>query len=366
MRIALATMRFAPAVGGIETHVWEIASRLAGAGHEVRIVTAQPEPLRLTGASLARVWCFPKGSAWGVVGARELRSAFRWADVVHLHGLRGSFGFAALHALKAVGAVAVVTPHLGGHSSAIRRASLPLQIRLLGGGLRHVDSIVGVSEFEVEFAIRCAGVPRTRGRVIRNGSELPGSSGEFEVAWPNRVVIASVGRLERYKGHEWLLRGWSEVAKGVTNPVCCIVGGGPDEARLRRIAGDLGVPAEFLFFGSGERARYSSFLRRVDVVCLLSEFESHPIVVEEARSVGKGIVVRDCTGMKELVGKGGVIGIERPRDARALGRAVATAVAHSRASEDVSSRATWENGAQLIERVYREVAAEGAGARRAV
>jgi glycosyltransferase involved in cell wall biosynthesis len=70
-----------------------------------------------------------------------------------------------------------------------------------------------------------------------------------------------------------------------------VVGGGPDEAPLRRLADELGVSERVSFEGFvGDSRRLRDLYRRADVVAMPSTYEGLPMVLLEAMSCGTPVV----------------------------------------------------------------------------
>jgi glycosyltransferase involved in cell wall biosynthesis len=107
-----------------------------------------------------------------------------------------------------------------------------------------------------------------------------------------------------------------------------VVGGGPDEAALRRLANELGVSERVSFEGFvGDSGRLRDLYRRADVVAMPSTYEGLPMVLLEAMSCGTPVVGSQIPAIAGVVSDGET-GILFPvgapdRLASALGDAVA-------------------------------------------
>ena len=79
-----------------------------------------------------------------------------------------------------------------------------------------------------------------------------------------------------------------------------VVGQRPYEAELRRQAAELGVEerVEFTSVAADDRDGMAALLRRVSLVVLLSEFETHPLVALEAAAAGRRLLVADRGGLR--------------------------------------------------------------------
>ncbi len=115
-------------------------------------------------------------------------------------------------------------------------------------------------------------------------------------------MIVSIGRLERYKGHHRVLAALPYIQKKLPDARLLILGAGPYEATLRRLAARLGVAdsTEIRMIPPADRAGMATTLASVDVVALLSEYEAHPVAAMEALVARRPILVADTSGLREL------------------------------------------------------------------
>jgi glycosyltransferase involved in cell wall biosynthesis len=107
-----------------------------------------------------------------------------------------------------------------------------------------------------------------------------------------------------------------------------VVGGGPDEAALRRLANELGVSERVSFEGFvGDSGRLRDLYRRADVVAMPSTYEGLPMVLLEAMSCGTPVVGSQIPAIAGVV-RDGETGILFPVGAPdRLASALADAVA---------------------------------------
>jgi len=195
----------------------------------------------------------------------------------------------------------IVTFHSGGNSSQFRNALRGIQRAVLRPLLVRASALIGVSSFEAEFFSRRLKIPRNRFVVVANGSDLPPATLSPDDS-PDETVILSVGRLERYKGHHRVIAALPLIRQQVPDARLRIVGSGPYESELRRIAKDSGV-ADYVEIGPiapTDRSGMASLLSRASLVTLLSDYEAHPIAVIEALSLCRPVLVADTSGLSEF------------------------------------------------------------------
>ena len=141
-----------------------------------------------------------------------------------------------LAALRA-GIPYVVTFHGGGHSSRLRNALRGAQQRLLRPLLARAERLVAVAEFEIGHFGERLHLPPERFALIPNGSDLPRVSPRSDAdEAPAGPLIASIGRLERYKGHHRLIAALPLILAAQPDARLWIAGTGPYEDALRALA----------------------------------------------------------------------------------------------------------------------------------
>jgi glycosyltransferase involved in cell wall biosynthesis len=118
-------------------------------------------------------------------------------------------------------------------------------------------------------------------------------------------LILSVGRLERYKGHQRVIAALPFVLEQRAGVRLQIVGSGPYRAALERLASQLGVAdhLEIRAVPPDDREEMARLLSRASLVTLLSDYESHGIAAFEALSLGLPVLVSDTSGLRELAGR---------------------------------------------------------------
>jgi glycosyltransferase involved in cell wall biosynthesis/O-antigen/teichoic acid export membrane protein len=311
LRVAMVTPRYHPFTGGIETHVHEVATRLAARDVEVTVLTAD-STRRLPAWEKREGVVVRRRRAWPWLGDLQYAPGLRAAvaegpwDVVHVQGVHTLVAPMVMAAARRRGLPYVVTFHTGGHSSRLRNAIRPLQWRLLRPLLTQARGLVAVCEYEAELFGKSLGLSRDRFRVIRNGFEMPGRRRSFRGDPPGPPVILSIGRLERYKGHHRVIAAMETVVEAHPLAELYVVGSGPDEERLRRRAAASSAAARirFVSFPPERREELAELIGRAHLVALLSEYEAHPVSVMEAIGLGRRVLVAQNSGLHELAEQG--------------------------------------------------------------
>jgi glycosyltransferase involved in cell wall biosynthesis len=171
-------------------------------------------------------------------------------------------------------------------------------LRLPPGARTHA---IAVSE-DVRQALVTAGrFSRERIDVIPNGVSASLSALDEEPLPTGELpVVGTVNRLARGRGIDHFLRAARKVLDGGAKAHFLVVGEGPQERELRRLARklDLGPHVTFAL----PRARISDLFRPIDVFVSVGESEGHGIFILTAMAEARPIV---CTGV------GGVLSFVR-------------------------------------------------------
>lgn len=306
-RVLMVTPRSPLAQGGVERHVMEVSRRMAAAGVQVEVLCTDPEAKNAKaethdGVRIRTVRAWPRGRDWYLAPAiwREMGRE-KW-DLVHVQSYHTLVAPLAMLRALALRVPYVVTFHGGGHSSDLRNRSRSLQMRLLRPLLRRAARLVAIARFEIDEYGAALGVPPERWVFIPNGTDLSFSDAGLTGAEPALPTLASVGRLERYKGHHRVLEAFPLVLEHEPQARLLIVGKGPYEEELRRRAEELGVAGrvEITSVPPDDPGGMAALLGCVSLVVLMSEFESHPLVALEAAAARRRLLVAEAGGLREI------------------------------------------------------------------
>jgi glycosyltransferase involved in cell wall biosynthesis len=363
LRVLLVTARYLPLAGGVELHTYEVARRLAAGGHDVTVLTTDltgrlPAEERHDGVQVRRTPAWPaRGDYYLAPGVYRTMLGGRW-DVAHCQGYHTLVAPLAMLAAHRAGLPYVVTFHSGGHSSRLRTALRPAQRALLRPLLARAARLIGVSEFEAAFFRTHLRLPAERFVVIPNGAAAAPTPAPAppDAAEP---LIVSVGRLERYKGHHRVIAALPAVLDRCPGARLRIVGAGPYQSELCRLARRLGVDdrVEIGATPPGDRQGMATLLARAALVTLLSEYEAHPLAVMEALALRRPVLVADSSGLRELAERGLVRAIPLRSSAAEVAAAVLEQLRAPLAPPAVSLP-TWEECAAALVEVYQDAAGE--------
>src|SRR5712692_3872528 len=243
LNVLMVSTRYFPYMGGIETHVYEVGRRLASRGINITVLTTVPytsaTPLPkeevIEGMRIIRVRAWPSQRDYCI--APKMFSLIKhgpW-DLVHCQGCHTFVPPLAMLAAKEAKIPYIVTFHTGGHSSGFRNRIRGMQWKLLRPLLADASTLIGVSRFEADYFRDLLHLPAKQFAVIPNGSTLPGLA-QLPSSNSAQTLIVSVGRLERYKGHQRLITALPKLRDWRSDVRLLILGTGPYEAMLRELA----------------------------------------------------------------------------------------------------------------------------------
>jgi len=307
--------------GGEERSVTEQAALLRDRGHRVEVLEPSSETLSSPAGRIRASSALLRGG-----GCEQQVSALvrgLGVDVVHAHNLHPLLGARALHAARGAGARTVLQLHNFRLVCAIGvayregtvchrcrgRNTLPgVRLRCRGGfaesavyaaGLARqqprilaaTDRFITLSE-ATRMQLGELGLPLERADVISN----PLAERVFRDASDAHVgrYALCVGRLVAEKGFDMAI-----AAARATGVPLRIVGGGPDEARLRELAGAADIQLlGRLATAELERVRSGAAVQLAPSRCE----EQSPYAVLEAMAAGVPVLVSELGGLPELAG----------------------------------------------------------------
>jgi PEP-CTERM/exosortase A-associated glycosyltransferase len=253
------------------------ARRLAELARRVRPDIIHAHSPCLGGLAALRV-----GRAQGIPVVYEMRAS--WEDAAVNHG----------------------TTHEG---SARYRLSRWLESRVL----RRADAVTTICE-GLAADIRSRGVAHERITIVPNGVDLeefaplerPDAGLANSLALGEGPVLGFVGSFYAYEGLDLLIRALPEVAARYPGVRAVLVGGGPAEQQLRRLAREVGMADRIRFagrVGHDDVRRYYSvidLLAYPRIAIRLTELVT-PLKPLEAMALGRLFVASDVGGHRELL-----------------------------------------------------------------
>lgn len=298
---------FRAPVGGLFRHVIDLTREQIERGHEVGLVMdsttggrraeealAEIAPRLALGFSRVPMQRLPSLS--DIAAQRHVNARIRatGAQIVHGHGSKGGL-YARLPGLfGAKMPLRCYTPH--GGSFHYRPGSLAHRVFMATERALHRGT--GLFLFESAYIrgqfMQHVGAPRCAEAIVLNGI----SADEFAPVPPDHDAadFLYIGELRSAKGIDTLLAALSQLDGG---PSLAIVGSGPDEGELRRLAARLDLADRVTFLGAMP-AREA--FRRGRIMVVPSRAESLPYVLIEAAGAHVPLIATNVGGVSEIFG----------------------------------------------------------------
>jgi len=311
MHIVHLTPNFYPAVGGIETYVYELSRRLIKKGHKVSVVTSNmlrndknlSKFERVSGIDVYRV-PFKMVMRYNFsIEAFKLLTELKY-DVLHVHSI--GYFTDIIPLLKRVKTVKIIVSTHGGifHTSHMKLLKNIYFNSLAKNSLKNADYVIATSKKDSKLFSKI--VHRGKMNVIYPGVNWDQLSKMKHGKSKNTLLY--VGRFVENKRLDRMLHVISKLATKVTDVKLLLVGEDWGEKRkLLGIIRKLGLK-DNVNFVSGVKNHYRYF-SKANAFLLSSEYEGFGISVIEAMASGLPVVVNDIETMHEIVtnGKNGYI-----------------------------------------------------------
>lgn len=373
MKILIVTPYFFPMVGGLESYVFHVSTRLAQQkGYEVVIVTSNhlrstdtiedvhglktyrlSYSLRLSNTPVGFLWLF------------KLFRIFKkeQPDVIFAH---------------------TPVPYISDVSSFLSWwLKIPFTLTYHAGNLKKnqwlADAIVSVYTTFVEvFMLRRADALIALNQFVKQitlakyadkvtlippGITLPTPKKPATVKNPGQKILF-VGKLDKthdWKGLKYLLQAFADVIKKHPKATLTIVGGGDHMAYYQELCHSLHITNHVKFIGHVTQAHVSQYYEQNDILVLpsTSSAESLGFVLLEAMTFGLPVVASRIGGIPHLI-EDRVNGfLTEPKDVRAIAKAIHTLLENPDIFSSISSenlqtaqKYTWPNHIQQLMTIF--------------
>lgn len=327
MRILFVTVEYPPLVGGIASHVYELAKALHASGHAITVIAPDMQGAQLfdhyhTSFPVLR-YKLPITAKpfYGYFLGRRIIDHLQKspADVVHIHGLR------PLTAIAKVDLPIVFTNHTSGF---LKRLHAPASKQDATATLiNHASHLIAPSRELLEASHRIGysnaseyipnGVDETkfypderRGKKIRDTWGIK----------RDEVVVLLARRLAKKNGVIYAARA----IKYLRGTPCKLVfaGDGEERKRIEETISSCGMMGQALFLGSVVNDLMPDIYRAADICLLPSLMEATSIAGLEAMASGKPLIGTTVGGIPDLIEQNVTGLLVPPEDEQALGNAM--------------------------------------------
>jgi len=314
MKICMMIDAWKPQWGGGQIHTFDLSRTLEEQGHTVDLFTmnldGKPTISKDTGFRVIRVgkpkvkfnvinrlkWCIQ------VCSAIYRMNKFEKYDLIHAHanlsGLPGK----------------IMSKYLG----------IPIVYTVHGSGIKSIFQMYGLNPFSLALGL----FERFLQTAIIYDTEISVDSNFFKMRNLNKRVkvihsaidvnkfkgvkdkkgktfrFLFVGRLHPQKGVSILLESLSKIKNELNGVEFVIVGGGPDEVKLKSESKKLGLNKFVKFTGRISDNKLKNYYSSSDCFILPSLFEGLPLTLLEAWSAKLPVLVTDVGEHKLLISQG--------------------------------------------------------------
>lgn len=296
--------------GGAETRARQLAEIFLSRGHDVHIAGQRVPETRLNtpagSLDLLHIRTLNKGRlllalsyalslAWILIRNRNK------LDVVYCRYVREAAVVSSLVklAFRLPFALIPCTADTGPGGDACFLSQLPATRWLAQKINKACDAINNISPATAQ-ELTGVGIDPGLFTYIPNGVRIPASPRRDRVLQPCRFVF--LGRLEIYKkGLDTIVDAFEGLVHDGYNAQLRIIGGGSDEATLRRTVDDRGLSSRIEFTGFVPNSQIAAALKDADIFVMASRHEGFATVVVEAMASGLPVIATRCGGPEFIV-----------------------------------------------------------------
>jgi glycosyltransferase involved in cell wall biosynthesis len=365
MKIAQLTPYFHPHIGGVESYVLALSKELMKKRHDVTVYTTllpnTKENENIEGVNVKRIKPLFTLLKTPVTPSLKISGY----DIVHAHSPPPFHSYFAARFCKKNKIPFVLTYHCDPEiPSFLGRLISAMYMRTFGiYALKNADRIIVSTKtyaatsramWNYEPAVIPSAVdikefnPNVDGNDIREKYNLDGN------------VVLFVGRLVEHKGLEYLIRSARSV-----DAKYLIVGEGELRRKFEEEVKNLGLSDKIIFTGKVSSTELPKYYAASNVFVLpsVARLEAFGLVIAEAMSCGKPVIVSDIPGVRELITDNVEGVLVPPMDEKVLSEKINILLSNpemrKRMGESgrkkVEEKFSWERVIGEIEKVYEEV-----------
>ncbi len=204
-------------------------------------------------------------------------------------------------------------------------------------------------------------------KIIYNGIDVnefkPGGEKRLkrELNLKDEFLLASVGNLNPYKGHDYVIMAFKEVKAKIKKVKLVICGEGEQKSYLMRLSKRLGLSQDVIFLG--RRQDIVDVMDSIDVFLISSFSEPFGRVICEAMACEKPVVGVKAGAIPEIVkdGKTGILC--KPKDIKEFAEAIIRLLKDEKLRKEMGKKGrervekffTIERNVKEIENLYDEI-----------
>ncbi|MDD2766385.1 MAG: glycosyltransferase family 4 protein [Candidatus Moranbacteria bacterium] len=218
--------------------------------------------------------------------------------------------------------------------------------------LRSANCVIGNSSASADFVRKLSG--RNDCSVIYRGANIAGIEKcilhrDLKEKYQDKTIIAFIGRLIDGKGAHDLITAIAQMKRN--NIVTFIIGGGPEEMRLKKMATTYNLEDQIVFFGNLPFDEAISVLKTADIVVNPSYTEGLPTSVTESALCQKAIIATNVGGTSEVISGNGDGYLIEPKNIEQLREKLTDLIDHpekrilfgQNAYQEVKNKFSWDH-----------------------
>jgi len=372
MKMVQVAPFFHPHVGGVESHVLELAKKVKEHGHEVSVVTSQLEGMDkeevVQGIQVHRIKTLSERYSTPITTGLKDMLEHLDPELMHSHSPPPITSYHAAKACKTLGIPSVFTYHcdlqltslMGKAVVSFYRRTFSRKTLALSDKIIVTSKTYGATSRDI-WKYDPAIIPNAVDAETFNPKVDPGYLKEKLVG--KEKMVLSVGRLVHHKGIEHLVKAMTMVK----DAKLVVVGTGPMLPPLRKLANQLGLHNRVIFAGNVPNEELPKYYRASDLFVLpsISRLEAFGIVLLEAMASGKPVVASRIPGVREVIEDGKEGFLCTPVDPTDISVKVNTLLTNQKLMEEMGRKGRkrveenfrWNIVYDSIEKVYQDVLA---------
>ncbi|UCD54010.1 MAG: glycosyltransferase family 4 protein [Dehalococcoidia bacterium] len=363
MKIALVCPYDFAYPGGVANHICSLDSHLTRMGHEVKVIAPASKEITLFGdrfIGVGRPLPLPtSGSIARVAISFRLRPNVKDVleeekfDIIHLHEpLMPSLCTSVLR-FSCTANVGTFHAFDGSPGYSLLK---PLSTFLLNMLFPRLDGKIAVSKPAMQFVSKH--FPGSY-EIIPNGVDTEHFSPDvspIDEFCDGKMNILFVGRLEKRKGADYLLKAYKLVKQGIPNSRLIIAGPGTRlRAKYEKQVEESGL-RDVVFAGFVSYEDLPRYYKTADVFCTPAiGWESFGIILLEAMAVGTPIVASNIAGYASLITHGVEGLLVPPKGVRSLAQALISVLSDESLRQQMGANGITKAAEYDWKRVSRQV-----------
>ena len=215
---------------------------------------------------------------------------------------------------------------------------------------RKADKVICVSMYEMKHLMKRFKIPESKLIIIPNGLNLE----EFDNIEPTFTndregILLFVGRLERYKGVQYILRA----LQGLNNYRLIIIGKGPYENDLRKLAHRLKASDHVSWLKNLPRIDLLRYYKSANIFLTLSRYEAYGIAVAEALASGTSCIVAKGSALEDFIDGKSCVGLDYPINIKELRNAILSLGSKDKDEVNVKLKFWDEVTEEILKKAYQ-------------